>query len=48
MNGSNEFDKLGRVDLEMKPSFLNCFSGWSESSDITGTGICIHTVNQIL
>ncbi len=33
MNGSNEFDKLGRADLEMKPGILKDFSGWSQSSD---------------
>lgn len=37
MNGSNEFDKLGRADLEMKPGVLNYFSGWSQSSDTSKT-----------
>lgn len=37
MNGSNEFDKLGRADLEMRPGILNYSSGWSQSSDVTKT-----------
>lgn len=37
MNGSNEFDKLWRTDLETKPSVLNYYPGWSQSSDTSKT-----------
>lgn len=37
MNGSNEFDKLGRTDFEMKLGIVNYFSGWSKSSDTPKT-----------
>lgn len=37
MNGSNEFDKCERADLEMKTGIVNYSTGWSQSSDTPKT-----------
>lgn len=42
MNGSNEFDKPKRDDLEMKTGILNHFSGWSQFSDTPKAQEYIH------